>query len=217
MLRHLHRGPMGLIAVLTVLGLSSLVLSVVLMTGCAKQSSEATAGRRDITSYLPAEGTVVAPASARADVDSPYEVPVDKIFATVGQNVRRGETLVVFSAPQNQAYYDQARAALVQAQSALDQARKQYGDELRSAQKQLAVSRSTERKARVTSETGVSSAERQADEQAVIDAQARMAEVLVPYQQAVAAVQEQFKRGTGWRQIRSGHLTYHRHCSRGEC
>ena len=210
MLRHLYSIPIRLRVILPVLGLFSLTLLVMVIAGCAKQSSEATAGLRDITAYLPAQGTVVAQASARADVDSPYEVPVEKIYVTVGKNVRRGETLIVFSAPQNQNYYDQARTALVQAQSALDQARRQYGQELRAAQKQLAVSRSTERKARVTasnppippadaesstsypSDTGVSSANRQADEQAVIDAQARMAEGLVAYQQAVAAAQEQF-------------------------
>ena len=224
MLRHLHSGPIGLRAILPVLGLFSLVLSVVVIAGCAKQSSEATAGRRDITAYLPVQGTVIAQASARADIESPYEVPVEKIYVTVGQNVRRGETLIVFSAPQNQAYYDQARAVLMQAQKALDQARKQYSQELRAAQEQLAVSRSTERKARVTAsdpssppadvdpsapsppDTGVSSANRQADEQAVIDAEARMAEGLVPYQQAVAAAQEQFeaaKAGGKSAQVRS--------------
>lgn len=200
MFRRLYYGPIGLRAILPVLGLFSLLLPVVLIAGCAKQSSEATAGRRDITSYLPAEGTVVAPASARADVDSPYEVPVEEVYVTVGQNVRRGETLLVFSAPQNQAYYDQARAALVQAQKALDQARKQFSQDLNAAKKQLEASRSIERKERVTASsdpsspphTGVSSANRQADEQAVIDAEARMTEGLVAYQQAVAAAQEQF-------------------------
>jgi HlyD family secretion protein len=211
MLRHLHSGPIGLRVILPVLGLFFLVLSVLVIAGCAKQSSEATAGQRDITAYLPIQGTVIAQASARADIGSPYGVPVEKIYVTVGQNVRRGETLIVFSAPQNQAYYDQARAVLVQAQKDLAQARKQYGQELRAAQEQLAASRSTERKARVTAanpssppagddlsassppDTGVSSTNRQADEQTVIDAQARMAEGLVPYQQAVVAAQEQFQ------------------------
>ena len=210
MLRHLHHGQIGRRAILSVLGLFSLALSVVMIGGCAKQSSEATAGRRDITAYLPAQGTVVAQASARADIYSPYGVPVEKIFVTVGKNVRRGETLIVFSAPENQAYYDQARAALVQAQKNLDQARRQYGQELKAAQKQLAVSRSAEKKARDTAsnpsnppagadqsasyppDTDISSVNRQADEQAVIDAQARMDEGLVAYQQAVATAQEQF-------------------------
>ncbi len=210
MFRHPHHGPIGLRAILTVLGLTCLVLSIVVIVGCAKKSSEATASRRDITAYLPAEGKVVAQASARADIYSPYEVPVEKIYVTVGKTVSRGEALILFSAPQTQAYYDQARTALVQAQTALDQARKQFSQDLRSAQKQLAVSRSTERKARVTAsntpsplegadqsasdspDAGVSSANRQADEQAVIDAQARMAEGLVAYQQAVDAAQEQF-------------------------
>ncbi len=204
MLRYLHRGPIGLRAIPPVLGMFSLLLSVVVIAGCGKPSSEATASRRDITAYLPAEGTVVAQASARADVYSPYEVPVEKIFVTVGKSVRSGETLIVFSAPQTQAYYAQARTALVQAQQALDQARRQFGQQLGAAQQQLAASRSTERKARVTPanpsspsssnppDTGVSTGNRQADEQAVIDAQARMAEGLVPYQQVVAAAQEQF-------------------------
>lgn len=211
-------------AVLSAMGLFFLVLSVVVTAGCAKQSSEATVDRRDITAYLPVQGTVVAQASARADVGSPYEVPVEKIFVSVGQSVRRGETLIVFSAPQNQAYYDQARAALTQAQNAMDRARSQFRQELRAAQQQLAVSRSTERKARVTvsnesnslpdagestsypSDTGVSSANRQADEQAVIDAQARMSWGLVPYEQAVVAAQEQFeaaKAGSKSAQVKS--------------
>jgi RND family efflux transporter MFP subunit len=207
MLRYLHRVP----TILVVLGLFLVALLAMVMAGCAKQSSEATAGRRDITAYLPAEGTVVTQASARADIYSPYNVPVAKIYVTVGQRVRSGETLLMLSAPQTQAYYDQARSALLQAQKSLDQARKQFSQELRSAQKQLAVSRSTERKARsaesnpsvpsadtdssasVTTDTSSSTANRQADEQAVIDAQARMAEGLVPYQQAVAAAQEQLK------------------------
>ena len=209
MLNHPHSGPIGLRAVLPILGLFALALSVVVVAGCGKQSSEATAGRRDIASYLPLQGTVVAPASARADIDSPYEVPVAKIYVTVGKTVTRGETLILFSAPQNQAYYDQARAALVQAQKSLEQARRQYGQELRAAEKQLALSRSTERKARVAAtdpaiaqedagqsasgpDTSVSSANRQADEQAVIDAKARMSEGLVAYQQSVATAQEQF-------------------------
>ena len=208
MLRHVYRGPIGPRAILAVLGLFCLVLSLGVIAGCAKQSSEATAGRRDITAYLPAQGTVVAQASARADIYSPYAVPVEKIYVTVGKNVSRGEALILFSAPQTQAYYDQARTALVQAQKALEQARGQFGQELQSAQKQLAMSRSTERKARAAAsnpssqqtgsadsypiDTGVSSANRQADEQAVIDAQARKAEGLVAYQQAVDAAQEQF-------------------------
>ena len=200
MLGHLHRPLIGLKASPPVPVLFSFALLAVMIAGCAKQSSEATAGRRDITAYLPAHGTVVVQASARADIYSPYAVPVDKIYVTVGKKVRRGEALLLFSAPPTQAYYAQARQTLVEAQKALDQARTQFGDGVRAAQKQLAASRSTERKARVTAsnpssppDAVVLSANRQADEQAVIDAQARMAEGLVPYQQAVAAAQEQFQ------------------------
>ncbi len=166
MLRYANRGPIGLRAILPVLGLLSLALSMVMLTGCAKQSSEATAEMRDIIAYLPAEGTVVAPASARADIYSPYTVPVDKINVTVGKSVRRGEVLIVFSAPQNEAYYDQATATLAAAKKSLDHARSQFSQELKAAQKQLALSRSTERKAKATppddpyADTGVPSANR---------------------------------------------------------
>ncbi len=210
MLRHLHRGRIGLAPLLAVFGLLTVAISVAVIVGCSKQSSEATADRRDITAYLPLEGTVVAPASSRADIYSPYTVPVEKIFVTVGKNVQRGEALLLFSAPENQAYYDQARATLVQAQKSLAQARSQLGGDLKAAQEQLAASRSTERKSRVTPpdtstapidtvpsttsppDTGNSTTIRQADEQAVIDAQARLAEGLVAYEQAVATAQEQF-------------------------
>ena len=200
MLGHLHVRRVRLKASLPVLGLFSFALLAVVIAGCTKQSSEATAGRRDITAYLPAHGTVVVQASARADIYSPYAVPVDKIYVTVGQKVRRGETLLLFSAPPTQAYYAQSRATLVLAQKALDDARRQFAQGVTAAHKQLAASRSTERKARVTAsnpssppDTVVLSANRQADEQAVIDAQARKAEGLVPYEQAVAAAQEQFQ------------------------
>ena len=188
-------------------GLLALTLTIAVISGCAKQSSEATASLRDITAYVTATGVVYAPATARADVFSPYQAPVEKIYVAVGSSVRRGETLLLFSAPQTQAYYDQARAALVQARNSLAQAQSQFGQELKAAQQQLAASRSVERKARdaaqspsIPPEGGASiapdvvgpSLNRQADEQAVIDAQARMAEGLVPYQQALVAAQEQF-------------------------
>jgi len=192
---------MGSNKFLLILGMFSIVSIVVMVTGCAKKSSEAIAGKRDITSYLPAEGTIVAPAAARADIRSPYQVPIDKVYVTVGKSVSRGETLILFSAPQNEVYYDQARTALLSAQRSLDQARKQFNQDLKSAQKQLAASRSIERKARVSpsdtsipaNDTTVPSANREADEQAVIDAQARMNEGLISYQQAVTTAQEQFE------------------------
>lgn len=195
MFRCSNRGPIGLRAIVPVLGLLLLIPAIVMVAGCAKQSSEATAGIRDIIAYLPADGTIVAPASARADVYSPYTVPVAKVNATVGKSVRRGDVLLVFSAPQNEAYLDQARAALAAAKKARDVARSQFDQDLKAAQKQLALSRSAEKQAATADEvtdTGVSVG-RQADEQAVIDAQARMAEAMVPYEQDVVAAQEQFE------------------------
>lgn len=205
-MQHPRSGPMRPGAILPILVPASVLLTLGLVAGCTKQSSEATAARRDIIAYLPVQGTIVAQPSARADIFAPYQAPVQKIYATVGANVRRGETLVDFSAPPTQAYYEQTRLSLIQAQKSLDQARTQYDQALRAAQKQLATSRSTERKARAGASTsgsgdstsgsadiGSTTSNRQADEQAVIDAQARMAEGMVPFQQAVLTAQQQFE------------------------
>lgn len=191
------------------------VLPIAVVSGCGDRSAEAVVTRRDITAHLPLHGKIVAPATARADVMAPYEVPVERIYVTVGQNVRRGEALIMFSAPQNQAYYDQARARLIQARQALARAQQTYGRQLQAAQQRLAKSRAAERAARRTAQTattagetgatitpstpaasgagvGTLTARRQADEQSVLDAEARMNEGLAPYQQALASAQQEF-------------------------
>lgn len=207
----MYQEPRGRAVLLMVLRLSAQIAfasALALLGGCNKQSTEATAGRRDITAYLKAQGSVVAQPSARADVYSPYAAPVQKIYVTVGKTVRRGDALLDFSPPPTQAYYEQTRASLMEAQKALDQARTQFGQAVTIAQKQLDKSRSTERKARAkgsagssagdgssaptSADTSAQTADRQADEQAVIDAKARMQEGLAPYRQAVASAQEQF-------------------------
>lgn len=196
----------------------SAAASACAIVGCGRQSAEATVTRRDITAYVPLEGKVVVPASAKADVYSPYTVPVDQVYVTVGQQVRRGEALILFHSPRNQVYYQQARATLVRAEKSLAQARARFAQDVKVAQKRLAASRSAERKARqaaaapaapsapgagpssadqrpsttVTPDVGAAAQVRQADEQALVDARARMNEGLVPYQQALASAQEQF-------------------------
>ncbi len=201
------------------LAVAGISLTMGLISGCGQRSTEAEVTRRDITARLVVEGEVIAPATARADIMPPYEVPVEQVYVTVGQNVRQGETLLLFSAPRNQAYYEQARARLVQARQALAQAQNRFSRQLQAAQQRLARSREAERAARTaqaappsatpspegggaapssptpaanSARIGSLIARRQADEQAVIDAQARMEEGLVPYQQALAAAQQDF-------------------------
>ncbi len=199
MLRQQWQRSVAMSSILLVLGMFSFAVSVVMMTGCAKKSSEAITDTRDITAYLPVEGTVIAPASSSADIRSHYQIPLEKVYVTVGKSVSQGETLMLYSAPQKEAYYDQARFAVKNAQKSLDQAKRVFSQDVKTAQKQLAVSRSIEKKSKnfiariFNPDNGESALNRQADEQAVIDAQARMNEGLVPYQQALVAAQEEFQ------------------------
>ena len=71
--------------------------------------------RRDILASLPLRGKVVAPPVARADVMAPYRAPVARVYASVGDRVRRGDVLVELSHPTAQAAYEQARAELIDA------------------------------------------------------------------------------------------------------
>lgn len=184
---------------LPVLALPTLLIAAFLVEGCARGPSEAVVESRDITATALLKGEVVAPAAARADVHTPYTVAVADVFVTVGKNVRKGDALLLFSAPTNEAYYDQARSAVAAAERALASARSTYAGDLRAAQKALADARAAERRARnaPADQAELPSVEptnmRMAQEQAVIDAQARMNEGLAPYQQALVAAQEEFR------------------------
>src|SRR5579871_5592057 len=68
--------------------------------------------RRDIVGQIPLTGQILVPPSARADVPTPFRARVDRVAATVGERVRRGDVLVQLAVPDAQAYRDQTRAAL---------------------------------------------------------------------------------------------------------
>lgn len=175
--------------------------------GCGKPSGEARVTRRDITARVPVEGEVVAPASAKADIYAPYDAQVANVYVTVGQSVSRGDAVIDFAQPQTQTYYDQARASLLQARHALDQARAQFRQQVKAAEQQLAAARTAQKQAaaKASAEGGAGPSEEPqgatativpdvpSAQQAVVDARARMAEELVPYQQALASARQQFQ------------------------
>jgi HlyD family secretion protein len=104
--------------------------------------------RRDIVALVPLNGEVVAPPSERADVMAPYQAPVAKVYTSIGQNVRRGETLVELSLPNAQEAYQQARANVEAAEAALASAREQADDAVEATKQRLDAARSTEKTAR---------------------------------------------------------------------
>lgn len=97
--------------------------------------------RRDITANLTLTGTVVAPPSARAEILPPYHAPVDKVRASVGSHVRRGDVLVQLAMPSQQSAYAQARDNVNAAEEAYANASRQYDDAIQAARKQLADAR----------------------------------------------------------------------------
>jgi HlyD family secretion protein len=108
----------------------------------------AAVSRRDIVASVPLSGQVVAPPMARVDVSAPYRAPVARVYASVGDRVRRGDTLVELSFPSAQMAYEQARQAVKAAETAYANAQRQYRAPVEAAQKRLAQARAAERAAR---------------------------------------------------------------------
>lgn len=187
-----------------------LIFAVVItafIAGCGEREEEAVATRRDIVAYAALDGKIMAPAPADANIMPPYKAPVHKVYVTVGQKVQEGEVLMELSAPSNQVYYQQARQRLQQARDQLTQARTRYLAQLRKAKQELEQARQVEKSVRQAlkaaqagKEVGVTIVDleeaierRQAAEQAVIDAEARMEAGLVPYERELLNAQQAFQ------------------------
>jgi HlyD family secretion protein len=181
----------------------------------------ATVTRRDIIVTLPLEGTVVAPPTARADVMAPYRAPVARVYVSVGQRVRAGEVLLELSNPSAQAAYEQARQELKAAEAAYESARRRYSAAVLTAEKRLEAARAAEKQAREAAAVSVqaeppgvgvtvqepaarlaeATQARIAAEQALLQAQAEMAEALAPYKQRLQAAQEAFREAQAGRKM----------------
>lgn len=180
------------------------------------------AARRDITPGVSLQGDIVAPPGERADVMPPFEAPVEKVFATIGQNVKRGEVLVELDAPSTEAVLEQARARVKAAETSYANAKTQYSTDVKAAETQLDAARAAERSARkaaaapapaapvtgaepgvtetvpaapVTSSVDLEQAtqSRIAAEQAVASAKAQRDTALIPFQQQLDAAREAFR------------------------
>jgi RND family efflux transporter MFP subunit len=190
----------------------SLVLSfcaviTIIVAGCSEREEEVVAARRNIVAYATIDGKIIAPAPADANIMPPYKAPVHKVYVTIGQKVREGEVLMELSAPSNQVYYQQARQRLQQARDQLAQARVRYLARLRKAKQELEQARQAERSVRQALKAAQTGKEisvtivdleeaierRQVAQQAVIDAEARMAEGLVPYERELINAQQAFQ------------------------
>jgi RND family efflux transporter MFP subunit len=130
----------------------------------------ATVTRRDILAAVPIAGEVIAPPGERADVYSPYQAPVSKVHTTIGDNVKRGDTIVELSLPNMQAAYEQAKANEKAAETAYANARGQYDSAVGQWRTQVGAT-AADPSARATAEQGLA------------QAQAAATAGLAPYQQ----------------------------------
>lgn len=217
--------------------IAALIIGLVLLGGFGlwaynrTRPEAAVAARRDITPGVSLQGEVVAPPGQRADIMPPFEAPVEKVLATIGQNVRRGDVLAELSAPSTDAALEQARASVKAAETAYANAKDQSSAEVRAAEKQVEAARAAERQAPAAPAAPVTGAEgsspestapgtpptssvdleqatqaRIAAEQAVTAAKAQRDAALIPFQQQLDAARETFRQaqaGEKMTQVRS--------------
>src|ERR1051325_1902615 len=79
---------------------------------------------RDIMGLIPLNGEIVVPPNARADIPPPYKATVEKVEASVGQRVGRGDILVKLNLPDVKAAVQEASANLKAAETAYANAAK---------------------------------------------------------------------------------------------
>lgn len=132
------------------LGISAMTLAAfLLLAGCnrsqpgaplttsnpetAANPSAAEVTKRDIIEQIPLDGQLIVPPPARASVAEPFKSPVERVYKSVGDYVKRGEAIVELSIPSAEAYREQARINLQQAQSEYANAKSAWNPRLASA------------------------------------------------------------------------------------
>jgi multidrug efflux pump subunit AcrA (membrane-fusion protein) len=113
-----------------------------------REPTQADVARRDIVAYDTFAGELHVPPQSQAVVFAPYRAPVERVMTSVGQRVSRGDALLELSIPDARAGYEEARAAVRAAETALANARAQMQGPLRDAERQLEQARATERQLR---------------------------------------------------------------------
>ena len=199
------------------LGLMLLLLMALIAASTRVQTAQVQ--RRDLVVWQSLTVTAVAPPNNYAVINCHCTAPVSRVFTSVGATVHPGDALVELSHPTAQAAYAAAREELAAAQQAYDSQRNEYAAQVRQAQQELAqaveaqsalssqpVQTPTGLIHRVPSPSGASDVTRPgnvllpqasvtADEARarLTDAQQHMQEVLVPFQQRLAAARRSYQ------------------------
>jgi HlyD family secretion protein len=175
--------------------------------------------RRDIVGYELLVGNLYVPPESQAHAYAPYRAPVERVNATVGARVRKGEVIVELAAPEVQSNYEQHRIAVKEAETAYANAKVQYQAPVRQAEQALAQARSTERTIRKATVPGGDAtaleqavANRQAAEEALLAAKTQVNTDVLPYKQQLDAARSAFEQAqagvkqTSVRAPLSGHV-----------
>jgi len=138
---------------------AAIIVLALLISGCAEKTDEAATEpaveyetavvtRTDVTAELETEGTVVAPPNEYAAIECSYCAPVSRVFATVGQSISKGDVIVELSHPDVRAAIDSAQVEVEQAREAQEEAKREYGSDVASAEARLEAAQTAEREAR---------------------------------------------------------------------
>lgn len=164
------------------------------------QPTTAKVARHDITGYLLLPGDLYVPPTAIAVAKSPSDGPVEQVMASEGDPVRRGETIVKLSFPEQAQNIAAAEASMKAADAAYANARVEFEGGVREAQRALDQARNTEKtlrsQAAVTGDgTSLESAvaDRQAAEEAVLRAKSEASVNVAPYRQQAEAARAAYR------------------------
>ncbi|WP_395142673.1 efflux RND transporter periplasmic adaptor subunit [Armatimonas sp.] len=184
--------------------------ALLLGTGCTKRlaplnpaapaptmSEPATVTLRDIVGQVLLEGETIVPPFARVGIKSPYHAPVSKVNTTLGAAVSQGDVLIELSLPSAEAYHEQTKLALQQAETDYALANKQFQADIDVARQQLNTARAAE-KAATPEELPIASSARSDAEQVLLQTKLDKERALLPYrrqQEQVSQLNQQARAG----------------------
>ena len=168
-------------------------VALLAVVGCRQEPTSATAERRDIIGTETFDSELVTPQTDQAAVMPTYRAPVERVMATVGASVRRGDVLVELSFPSADAAYQQAQLNVKSAEANLARVKQEYDATIKSLQARVLELREAQSAGGEFDAFELESAERE-----LADAQKMRNRAIAPYSEALAQAQE------GFNQAKSG-------------
>lgn len=141
--------------------LGASLLAAYLVVGCAPQNgggpvsktetlpaSTAEVARQDLVGFKFFDGKVVAPPGIQSDLVAPYELPIEKIYVSVGQRVGKGAPIVKLTMPGAAESLAMAESHQNSAQSSYSAALQANSERVKAAEAALSEARAAEKAAR---------------------------------------------------------------------